>query len=321
MARVRTIVSAAWLGMLLMAGPVYADGGAAAETAFTEGSALFDAGNFAQACPKLEAAVQLAGDSAIGGKLLLAQCWHKTNRYASAWGLYAEVQAKAEAAGNVERAEIARAGKNELTPLLHRVRLSSPDAKLAGFSLTQNGANFPIELLDSSVPIDAGSVTFHLEAKDRVALDHTIEVPATPGETVVTLPKLLPPPLSAKIEAPKAEGPSFWSAGRYAGLTIGLAGVVALGAGVVVGAVASSNYDAALVEGGCVAGSPPACRDVQPVESALSLGDAGTGVFFAGLGLAAAGVVIILVSPGEEPAVSAFSLHLAPTGAQALVRF
>src|SRR5687768_17107097 len=61
---------------------------AQAELLFREGSDRLDQGAAAEACPKLQAAVDLTKGEALGGKLVLARCYEKLGRTATAWGLY-----------------------------------------------------------------------------------------------------------------------------------------------------------------------------------------------------------------------------------------
>lgn len=55
-----------------------------AEAVFEEGVKLFESGNYEAACPKLKSAVTLSSSEALGGRLLLAECYEKLGRWASA---------------------------------------------------------------------------------------------------------------------------------------------------------------------------------------------------------------------------------------------
>src|SRR4051812_9950130 len=69
---------------------------------FTDAKALMAEQNYAEACPKLEEATQLAPEG-IGGKVKLAECYKGWGKLASAYRAY-KVAAKAAAdAGQSER--------------------------------------------------------------------------------------------------------------------------------------------------------------------------------------------------------------------------
>src|SRR5687767_4595561 len=78
---------------------------AAAEQLFTQARDLFDAGDYAAACPRFEASYKL--DPALGTLLNLATCHERLGALASAWGRYREVVAVAKKAGDVTRYDIA----------------------------------------------------------------------------------------------------------------------------------------------------------------------------------------------------------------------
>ena len=59
---------------------------AAAEQLFEQARALFDKGNFADACPRFGASYKL--DPALGTLLNMATCYEMLGHIASAWGHY-----------------------------------------------------------------------------------------------------------------------------------------------------------------------------------------------------------------------------------------
>lgn len=278
---------------------------AQAEALFSEGTTLLEAGDFAAACSKLSAAVELTRGEALGGKVMLARCFERSGKLASAWGLYTEVAAKAAKAGQSARASEAAAAAESLSPRLHRVALvvaADPSATpsltivLAGRTLAPGAWSTPL-------PVDAGPLEIVVSAEGKTPLHRRVEVPAEPGTTRVEVPALedapaAPPKETASRPAPEPEG-SFWSGQRATGLVIGLTGVVGAGVGGALGFVAIGAYDDGLVEGGCT-GSPPVCDDIQPVNDARALGDASTIVLFSGVGLAAVGAVLMLTAPNAN---------------------
>src|SRR4051794_29930041 len=88
------LVAAAWvIGCLLATSPARAEATpeqvAAAETLYREAWRLMQEGKHAEACPKLEESQKL--DAGMGTLLLLAECYERTNRPASAWAHYVEI--------------------------------------------------------------------------------------------------------------------------------------------------------------------------------------------------------------------------------------
>jgi hypothetical protein len=74
MCHIASLLLAAFVIALAAPGRADPAAQAAAEMLFAEGNALYEAGDFAAACPKFEAAVRVAGAAALGGKLRLAEC-------------------------------------------------------------------------------------------------------------------------------------------------------------------------------------------------------------------------------------------------------
>src|SRR5262245_41400370 len=116
-------ISAAILVAVLVAGAsaAYADGeSAAAVSLFDEGNRLYEAGKFAEACPKYEASLRLDAAS-LDTRGRLAFCYEKVGRLASAWTAWREVKARAGRILGRERAvEIAATHIAELEPKLAR---------------------------------------------------------------------------------------------------------------------------------------------------------------------------------------------------------
>lgn len=309
-------------GVLLAAAPsqalaeeVSSDASARAAALFSDGAELMEAGKVAEACPKFEAAVTLTRRTALGGMLSLADCYAEAGRVATAWGLYGEVFTKASAAGQSERAREAESKGNALSPKVPRLVLRVPEElETLQASVWINGLEQPRAGLASSIPLDYGTSVIEVRAANRETVRAEVVVRETDREIVFSLPvpTLASGPASTSKPIEPAPRPSsFWSTGRFVGLGIGGVGVATAIAGFVVAGGASSDYDAGLARGGC-SGEPLVCDDLEPIESARTLGDVATGLLVGGLGVAVTGTLVFVLSGDETPTASAVALHVSP---------
>lgn len=291
-----------------------AESKAAAETLFRDGKTAYDAGDYASACPKLEGAVALTGGEALGGALLLAHCYEKQGKLASAWGLYTEVAGKAGVTGQAERAAQAASGAAALLPRLHYVSLRVPESivNLPDAELHRQGKSLRRELWASRFPVDPGQFTLEITARGKRAARKTVPIPDAPGDTAVTVDPLVDeapgaaPPLpldGAKAPPALAATPAtLWSGPRIAGVVIAAAGLVGMGVGVGLAAVAKGQYRDALADAkNCTAlpGGGAACADLGPANDARGLGNVATATFFASAGAALGGGLLILLAPSR----------------------
>lgn len=323
---------------LLFASPALAqsdpESKAAAEVLFREGMSAFDAGDYATACPKLEGAVSLTAGEALGGALLLARCYEKQGKTASAWGAYTEVAGKARATGQKGRAQEAESGAAALFPRLHYLVLAVPAeiSALPDARILRQGKPLRRELWSIRIPTDPGPVAFEVSAPGKRTSTRMVQIPATPGETKVALEPLAdepaspappsdppppaptspvaatgpataaPSPQPAPVRHPDA-GSGPMSGPRIAGAVIAAAGLAGVGAGIGLGVAAKGDYDAAVSDPtNCNArpGGGVECADVTPVNAARALGDAGTAVFFIGAGAALGGALLFFLAPGAQ---------------------
>lgn len=303
---------------------------AAAEVLFREGAAAFQSGDIATACPKLEAAIALTAGEALGGVLLLGQCYEKQGRTASAWGAYVEVAGKARVAGQTRRAEEADKAAAALLPRLHYLSLVVPAeiTSLAGAQILRQGKPFRRELWTTRIPVDPGTLSFEVSAPGKRTLARSVQIPDSAGETKVTLepladeaPSAPPPPTAqpstqpttpptaapspslAPVLPPPGGEPTGMSGPRIAGLLVAVAGLAGMGAGVGMGAAAKGSYDAAVSDSTNCNPRPGGgieCADASKVNGARSLGDAGTAVFFVGAGAAVGGALLFLLAPAAR---------------------
>src|SRR4051812_42972052 len=107
--RIEVVVSLCLLlGVTLAGRPCLADESpdkAAAEALYQLGQQLLKAGDFANACPKLEASNSL--DPGVGTLLLLGDCQEKLGKLASSWATFREAASLATSRNDADRARVA----------------------------------------------------------------------------------------------------------------------------------------------------------------------------------------------------------------------
>ncbi len=296
--RARDLVAAVTiLATLGLTGPARAQN-AAAEAVFDEGAKLFKAGDFARACPKLKSAVNLASGDALGGRLLLAECFEKQGKWASAWALYREIAPKAATAGSAARKEKAEAGLARVEPRLARLQIEiAPEvARLPGLTIERDGEVIRRELWDVSFPLDPGTASITARAAGKRPAVQSIPIADAPATTraridpmvdeeVAPLPPVqpVPPPPRDVGPLPAAAEGGLGGPG-IAGIVLGSAGIVGMGVGTLVAVGAKSSWDDA-----------DAARDEVGVDDARGTGDVATVVFVGGTVLAAVGVTLLVV--------------------------
>jgi serine/threonine-protein kinase len=291
-----------------------ADDRAAAQELFQQGKELMRAGDYANACPKLEAAAQLS--STAGVRLNLADCWLKLGRTASAWGKYDEALGIAERAGDSVAANLARKGRAQVEPhLVYLTVVVSSEAALPGLTVWRDSERLLPAAWGVAIPVDPGEHQLTAEAPGHKRWSGSASVTPTAKRAVVTLPVLeaaevAPPPVvAAPVVAPPPPAPTepaqhgffpkTWQA--RAGWLSGGLGVVGVGLGTYFGISAISSrgdYRAHLTPSG-------QCADLTcqtDSHSAYAAGTAATAAFIAGGALLAGGVVLVITAPRPSDA-------------------
>lgn len=288
----------------------------AAEALFDEGVRAMKAREFDKACPLLAQAVKLSGGQAVGGLLLLGECHEGAGRSASAWAAYRQAAAFAKQAGQLDRAETAKAAIDRLEPTLHRLKIvvSTELRALPGLVIERNGEVVPEEAWGIAVPIDPVTVVqatlpgrepFRVNVAPKSAGTSEVvlapwgEAPAAPpkddeGGTVVGTA-----PAAPKLVQTES---SFGGLG-ITGVVTGLVGAGGLAAALGLGLTAKSDYDdaIALPAHACSGGLCNAAGKAA-VSDARSLGDAATACMIVGSVLLATGVTLVIVDLADSPA-------------------
>jgi hypothetical protein len=304
----------AWAAVLvlLLQGPAafaQTENEALARGLFNEGRRLMNAGQYDEACPKLEAARRLYPGSGV--LLNLGLCYERSNRAASAWTVYGEAVFSAQHAGRQDdeaEAKRRQAAIESRVPHL-TIAVSSPARDLV---VHLDGRSIDPVAWGSTLVVDAGPHQVAAEAPGRVPWASIVVVSDPTMTTKVQVPELVTKPAEARsasvapgavstasgpspapqpaamatTEPPSSSLGSMQQTWSY--VTMGV-GVAAIGAGAVIGLVAKGQDNSASKETG-------AAR-FNDSTSAVHLGDAGSIVAGVGGVIAAAGLTLWLTAP------------------------
>lgn len=288
----------------LLAAPARAEGAgnqAAAQALFDEGRTLMEAGNYAEACPKLESSQKL--DPGAGTLMNLAACYEKSGQTASAWVTYTDA-ASASAARHPDWVETARQHAAALEPKLCRLTVDVR-AKTTGLVVRRDGVVLPDGIAGAPIPVDPGKHTVEATAPGHASFKVTVELTGDGAKKTVVVPEL-------EASSSGANESGGLGGAKIAGLT--MAGVGA--AGLVVGAVfgglalgakgtAGDNCSSDLLH--CNA------KGIDSLDSARTLATVSTIGFIGGGALLAGGIVLFFAAPKKE-AAPAVSLALGHAG-------
>ena len=233
---------AACLLALCLARPATADDNKkriAAEALFEQGTSLMSSGRYAEACQKFEASQAL--DAGIGTLLYLGDCYERSGRNASAWATFREAESLARAANQSDRAQIAAARSQALSRGLSRLSIVvPPESQYPGLTVKLGGQTVPPASYDEYLPVDPGEQRVVVSAPGRQTFEKTLKITAKGPERY----RMVVPPLKAAPKEKEDSGSSL----RTAGLVTAGVGVVTLGAGAVLGVLASQKNEDSLEE-------------------------------------------------------------------------
>ena len=314
------VLAAALAASLLTATPAVADNAAAAQVLYDRAVELMGQKNYKEACPKLEEVTRLVPEG-LGAKLTLAECYEADGRLASAWLQYSLVASAAARAGQGDRERLATERAAALKPKLAKLTIKVPAAvkSMPELLIKRGGVDVGPAQFNEQIPVDAGVHLIEATAHGKKPWSLEAEIPADGAKLTVEVPVLEDDPKARLSDPPPSPGPSAGSSSEPtwlfpAGLVVGGVGVVGLGVGAVLGAVAmgtNSDAEAACPGGRCTR------EGNDLLGQAGSMADVSTVMFIAGGALAAGGLVMVLVAPSGDEARPAdeqagLSLELAP---------
>ncbi|HEY2516196.1 MAG TPA: hypothetical protein VGI39_35235 [Polyangiaceae bacterium] len=283
------------------------ESGVIAEGLFREGRTLLAQGKIDQACDKFEASERVA--SAPGTRLNLALCREQQGRTATAWSLFAEVEAVFQRSGDDRRAALAHAHRTALAGQLKKVVIEVV-APPPGMVVKLDGLTLPSGALGTEIPLDPGTHALAVTAPgkkpwEQAALALGPEATALhvrvqlederPAAQVVAKPPEVPAtPVTEPVPPSPAEGGGHSEAKRYIGYGVGGVGLVALGFATYYGVTALSRKNA---EGNYPEGSPDRLT-VYNQASGAQTAELIVGAF--GIVCVGTGLYLILTSRGPD---------------------
>lgn len=198
--------AAALVGVAFLVGSSVsrADNDSPARKLFKEGRALAAAGDYAAACPKFQASLEL--EPGVGTQFNLADCWEHIGRTASAQKLFLGAAASAKAAGESEREQVLRERAGALEPRLSKLVIDVSDVS-PRLTIKRDGLPLEEEQWGKAIAVDAGSYELVAKAPGKKPWRTTVEVKAGTPVVTVEVPVLEPlAPLEA--ERPVSRAPA-----------------------------------------------------------------------------------------------------------------
>jgi hypothetical protein len=294
-------------------GPARAEGTkGAAEAAFRKGKQLMDAGDTAAACDAFAQSQKL--DPQLGTQYNLARCYEQLGMVASAWLNFAEIAAKDT---NPQRKADSAKRARALDGRVPRIRLDAP--AVPGMIVKQDGVDITVTI-GVDTPIDAGRYTITATAPGRAPWSQIVEV-SDAGHITITIPPLAPavapttPPEQVEhdLEPPPPAHPG--RVRHILGVSVGVAGLGALGASIFFGSQARDHQRSAdALCGGAVARCTAGGLDAARAEIATARDRATYGNIAVATGavLVGVGVVLYLTAPHAERPMTALRPIVAP---------
>lgn len=286
---------------------------AAAEALFDEGVKLLKAGNYEEACKKLESSQRV--DPGIGTLLYLGECYKQAGRTASAWAIFREAASKAEAAGENDRARAGMKRANELEGALSRVKfeMAEENRDIEDLVVTHGERSVNRALWGTALPVDPGRLKVVAEAPGYETWETTVLVGEGGTTTTLTVPPLVklpeeaapppaePSPITAQepVSFSQEDVGNPGSTQKTVGLVVAGLGVVGVGVGTVFGILAmqSENDAGEFCEGAtCLKGT----RGVELTNEARERALLSTIGFAAGGVLLAGGLTLYLTAPKQK---------------------
>lgn len=219
-----------------------------AEALFVEANRLETAGRIDEACEAFEASNRI--EPRAGTMIRLGQCREAQRRFASAWSAYKDSLTRVK---DPNKRAIAEAKVKELESRLSYLTVLVPDeSRIDGLVIKRNGTPLDPVLWNRAAPVDGGTYSISGEAPGHEPWTTTVEVEAEKAKASVEVPKFKE--LRKLIDDGAADSdseadevdeapPGMFTTRRKIAIGVGAAGLVAAGAGVILGIGANRLSD------------------------------------------------------------------------------
>ncbi len=291
------------IAALLTSSFAFATDTAAAQALFSDARKLMNAGNYADACPKLEESENL--DPGMGTLYNLGDCYEHVGKTASAWAAFDEVASEAKAAQQPAREQDARNRAGALVGSLAHMTIDASAVKmLPGVEVSRDGTTVGAPQWGLSIPVDPGEHTIVALATGKKTWTTKINVAAREAK-VLTVPALEDAPVAAQprnlADYPKDSPTNDGKTQRTVGLIVAGVGVLALGTGVVFTLI-SKNQESKSNDNDCDPNTNicKTSNGVSERSSAIVDGNISTVGFIAGLVLAGGGIALWATAPKSQ---------------------
>jgi hypothetical protein len=307
----RGIGIALLLAASVASAPAFAQDTAAAEVLFLEAKDLMTKGQFAEACPKLEASYKL--DKTVGTLMNAADCHEKVGKIATAWGEWGSAYDWLKRDGD-KRAAFAEQRRSALAARLPKLQITVAGTA-SSLDVYRGSSKVEPAAYNLALPVDPGPHIITVRRGDQVLKEERVE--ASEGASVTTSLDLAAIEKSAPPPPPGPTGPSQgWvpppppppSTGqRTAGFVVGGIGAGVLGIGGVLGLVALGNMSAVDEPDACI-GVYCTPQGIEKINRAKAFAEAGQWLGIGGVVMIGIGATLILTSPtATSPAATGAS--------------
>lgn len=312
------VLGAALSTALLLPMPARADT-VQSDALFNEGQALYDQGNYPEACKKFQASLELV--HRLGTLLNLARCHKAEGKTATAYAEFKEAEALARKAGENDRADTAAGFAKELEGTLSRLTITV-EQPAEGIVIKRDDTEITSASYGVAIPTDPGERTIVATAPGKLPFETKITIGQASDSQAVTIPPLqddpnagvgvpgpgLPPDTGTPTDSDSGETM------RLAGFIVGGVGVVGLGLGAVFGIVASSTASGAEDDAALCPNKQCTPAGREEIDSAETSATVSTVGFIVGGAALAAGVVLVVMSfQGGSAEANTGGLTLVPT--------
>jgi hypothetical protein len=218
---------------------------AVAQSLFDDASKLMTAGNFNEACPKLEESQRLDPEQVTEFKL--GECYEKAGRTASAWTTFLDLAEVSRKANRPDRERVARDRATQLEPKLTRLTVDVPtDVRVPGLVVKRDGEVVGEGQYGVAVAVDPGKHVVEASAPGKKTWSDSRVVTGEGATSTLKVEPLVVDPNASATGVPTDHGSGPEPTGgenkgsplKTVGLVAGGLGIVGIGVGTVMGILA-----------------------------------------------------------------------------------